>query len=636
MNCREVILKNTLASLSKPTTLFLKLLLTLLLGVGSLHAQEKMDQKYIDSFKQAQEVLMKGDMAGGQKIILEMQKEAQAQKDSHVVLRTHIALLNIYLQAEKKADSILDLMWPLMRGRADNHDFVEYYIGRGNVARLRGLYNDQILALDSALFYALDADNPNLLGVCYFELAEAYHKIDNYESSLELGLKARDNFVETKTYFYQAYAWGLIGLNYVELSRYDSAETALNRSSQMFREFGNEDTPAFNDAIIGNMYLQQGRISEAGKQLQSAVQALFGPGAEPSNRVAYNQAYVWLAQYFEAVGNMDKARTLALRAIHLMDSSKQKDNRVEALETLLRIQLATDTLSQAYFNEFTQQQEEQFQKQNLDGIREYERKFKAEEAQRKVLELDKANQEAELKIQRTRTYIFAILAGVVLLTLLVILFVLRARYKTRKEIQELKQKALQLQINPHFFFNVLNSINDYITQNDQRAAHYYLARFAKLMRLTLESSRYDLIELGEELEMLEAYLTLEKLRNDSFDFTFDCDNSLRGCRVPPLMVQPFVENSVVHAFPRSMPYRGEIKVSASREKDFLLLEVTDNGVGMATKSPITEEDKSSLAIQILTERLATYGRNKGEIQFDQAISGETPYPGTRVSIKIPV
>jgi len=214
---------------------------------------------------------------------------------------------------------------------------------------------------------------------------------------------------------------------------------------------------------------------------------------------------------------------------------------------------------------------------------------------------------------------------------------LRSRYKTQQQIDALNRKALQLQINPHFFFNALNSINHFITENDEKSAHYYLARFARLMRLSLENSRFEAVPLGQEVDFLEAYLELEKLRLDRFDFSFHCPEALRELAIPPLMLQPFVENAVVHAFPKSLPHRGSIEIEITHDQPYLNVVIRDNGVGIQARSSDSEpEEKSSLAIQILKERLSLYPKRKGQVNYSTGLNATKGYPGTVVLVRIPL
>ena len=118
----------------------------------------------------------------------------------------------------------------------------------------------------------------------------------------------------------------------------------------------------------------------------------------------------------------------------------------------------------------------------------------------------------------------------------------------QKNLAEYEQKALHLQMNPHFVFNCLGSISSFIVQNGNDSAIKYLAKFSKLMRLTLEYSKESLIPVDKEIEGLQNYLELEQLRfNKVFDFKITKDNNIEDdMALPPLLIQPFVENAIIH------------------------------------------------------------------------------------------
>ncbi|MEM8907557.1 MAG: two-component regulator propeller domain-containing protein, partial [Bacteroidota bacterium] len=132
------------------------------------------------------------------------------------------------------------------------------------------------------------------------------------------------------------------------------------------------------------------------------------------------------------------------------------------------------------------------------------------------------------------------------------------RLEMEKNVLELEQKALQLQMNPHFIFNALNTIQSMINEKEHRSARYQLAKFSKLMRATLEHSRTDLIPLTEEIHALEHYLSIEQISRDhSFTFQIQTigDTSAEQLLVPPMMIQPFVENAIEHAFQKKQSNR---------------------------------------------------------------------------------
>jgi len=214
------------------------------------------------------------------------------------------------------------------------------------------------------------------------------------------------------------------------------------------------------------------------------------------------------------------------------------------------------------------------------------------------------------------------------------------RLEMEKHLLELEQKALQLQMNPHFIFNVLNTIQSKINATDHRDARYQLAKFSKLMRATLENSRVSSIPLEEEIQSLENYLAMEKMsRNNSFDYTIDLVGTTDPATlIPPMLIQPFVENSIIHGVAH-VPEGGKIKVSFTQRNGFLEIMVLDNGIGRAAakerKSQIEAQHKS-VALAVTQERLELLGDQSGGLKRLEIedITKNGKVEGTRVLLRI--
>ncbi|MFL5728164.1 MAG: two-component regulator propeller domain-containing protein [Cytophagaceae bacterium] len=195
----------------------------------------------------------------------------------------------------------------------------------------------------------------------------------------------------------------------------------------------------------------------------------------------------------------------------------------------------------------------------------------------------------------------------------------RKRLEMERDLLELEQKALRLQMNPHFLFNCLNSIKGLISENKPEDAKVYLSRFAKLMRIMLENSRNSFVSLEEEMELIRNYTDLEKLSMDKkFQVLIEISEEIESAAtgIPPLLIQPFVENSILHGLgPRGG--EGYVKIRFSREGDFLKCSIEDNGVGRQEsarlKSTKGVSTKSS-AIAISQERLNIINK---KLNFDQ-------------------
>lgn len=212
-----------------------------------------------------------------------------------------------------------------------------------------------------------------------------------------------------------------------------------------------------------------------------------------------------------------------------------------------------------------------------------------------------------------------------------------------KSMLELEQKALRLQMNPHFIFNALNSIKGIMAENDTASARKYLVKFAQLMRLILVNSRSPFISLANEIKTLEHYLDLERLsRNDKFRYEIKLGDGIDPdmISIPPMIVQPFVENSILHGI-APMEKEGLIQISFERNGNNITCTVEDNGIGRkkaGEKKISGEKLHESQAVNVTSERLKMLTETEGpdyEIRYvDMEIDGEAT--GTKVIIDIPV
>ena len=183
-----------------------------------------------------------------------------------------------------------------------------------------------------------------------------------------------------------------------------------------------------------------------------------------------------------------------------------------------------------------------------------------------------------------------------------------------KQIFELEQKALRLQMNPHFIFNSLNAIQNFVLANDTDKAVNYLAKFSHLMRMILANSTASMITLKDEMKALTYYIDLEKLRfDDRFDYIIMRDPSIdeEFVEIPPMLFQPYVENAIIHGLVNS-PKRGLLEISIRRiSTATLLCSIKDNGIGrekaieIRNKSGIKRQPRGMMITQ---ERIEIFNR----------------------------
>jgi tetratricopeptide (TPR) repeat protein len=185
----------------------------------------------------------------------------------------------------------------------------------------------------------------------------------------------------------------------------------------------------------------------------------------------------------------------------------------------------------------------------------------------------------------------------------------RAKSALQQRAKELEIQALRSQMNPHFIFNCLNAINRFILSHETEAASDYLTKFSRLMRMIMNHSRHSLITVAEEVEILELYLGMEVLRfKNAFDYQISIDNDIDtdDIRIPPLLLQPFVENAIWHGLMHKEE-RGLLSISMGVEDDTLVCIIRDNGIGRKRAAQLkskSAEKHKSMGLQITAERLA--------------------------------
>jgi len=178
-----------------------------------------------------------------------------------------------------------------------------------------------------------------------------------------------------------------------------------------------------------------------------------------------------------------------------------------------------------------------------------------------------------------------------------------------KKVSEIEMKALRAQMNPHFMFNSLNSINNFILKNDQENASDYLTNFAQLMRIILENSRHEWVSLESELKALRLYINMEKLRfENAFFFHEEISEDLNQLTtvVPPMLIQPYIENAIWHGLLPKKDGRSELTLKISKDNGHLSILVEDNGIGRAQSQKNKSKfnfNKKSFGMKIISERI---------------------------------
>ena len=211
-------------------------------------------------------------------------------------------------------------------------------------------------------------------------------------------------------------------------------------------------------------------------------------------------------------------------------------------------------------------------------------------------------------------------AGILIIISVIIYYLYQRRIKLiqqleeektaiNKRISESELKALRAQMNPHFMFNAINSIQNFVLKNDSKSAQKYLTKFARLIRSVLENSKHELVWLTKEVEALELYMELEALRASfCFDYEIIVDDSLNAENlfIPPMIIQPYIENAILHGIIPLTERRGELIVKFSKHGSALKCEIDDNGIGRVKADEIKKRKQlshQSMGMNVTQDRI---------------------------------
>ena len=304
---------------------------------------------------------------------------------------------------------------------------------------------------------------------------------------------------------------------------------------------------------IGNAYANKKSYNEAISYLEKSKEN----ASKVSDLKIEKEAVQQLSEIYKTTGNFSKALSSYQEYVSLVDLLyKQKENEISDAVALNKNLI-----------------EKQNRINSLEKDRELlESKYKLFESEQQV---------TVENYKRQQLIIYSLVFGLLLL-LATVYFMFKSNKQRRLANNLLALKSLRSQMNPHFIFNALNSVNSFIAQNDERTANRYLTEFSTLMRTVLDNSDKDFIPLSKEIELLELYLKLEHSRfKDKFDYEIRLDKSLKisEYQIPPMLLQPYVENAVWHGL-RYKTTKGNLTVTIQQKnEDSITIEISDDGIG---------------------------------------------------------
>ena len=300
--------------------------------------------------------------------------------------------------------------------------------------------------------------------------------------------------------------------------------------------------------------------------------------------------------------NLDEAIPYLEESIEEADKKEDLIVKKDATKKLADVFVASGNFEKAKeaFNAYTEAVDQLYIKKEQEISQAARISKSIAEKQNRILSLENDRQLtlsqmqlSDEKNKRQQLIIYSLIGG---LFLLAVLAYLMYKYIKQQKLANnlLALKSLRSQMNPHFIFNALNSVNSFITTNDERTANKYLSDFSKLMRAVLENSEEDFIPLEKEIQLIELYTKLEHFRfKDKFDYKISVEDTIdiEAYKIPPMLLQPYIENAVWHGL-RYKEEKGilEIKITKKR-KDEIEITIADNGIGRKKSKALKTENQ---------------------------------------------
>jgi len=529
----------------------------------------------------------------------------------------------------------------------------------GNIGNAYLIQENHSLAIENynkALVIFEKQKNVRSQGMVYGTFANVYLDIENYEQAIHYYEKARVIFKELDFTHGYASATINIGVSNRRLKKYEEALEYFLEGKKLCEENDLKRLLRVVTLQIGNIYFdhykdyEKARVQfETTNELAVTFEDIEGI-AESNYKLGniasiYNDHGKAVDYYKKAVSSfkqIDKKDGHSSALADLIDALKKSNKELETIpyyEELL-------TLNDSIFNESTKAK-------TLELITKFDVSQKDKEIEIQNLTLKK--QELEINKQRNIRTFFSLFSG---LLIVLMYFVwrankykkLNAHNKIKSKRIELEQRLLRSQMNPHFIFNALNSIQSYISEKNTMNSEIYLSKFSRLMRQILEHSQEEFILFEDDLNALKSYLTLEQLRfENSFDYVFETDSiDQEKIMIPPMILQPFVENAILHGL-EPKKTKGQIKISfkiideLKNEEKYATLEciIEDNGIGRvaaAQKDQSPNSQHISLALKLIKDRLANYSEVTNQsyaIKIEDLYDTNELSLGTKIHLEIP-
>ncbi|KIC94365.1 tetratricopeptide repeat-containing sensor histidine kinase [Flavihumibacter solisilvae] len=530
----------------------------------------------------------------------------------------------------------------------------------GQVYREKGEYNNAFDVFRQCLQIASNTGNERRVTQELLNIGHLYSTIESYETALLYYRKAFDRMPpkERSVFDIVNYAGAL-----TKLKDFDSALIYYHTIDTDEIKQLNPQNLRFYLAGVGEYFLARHMYDSAQEYLSRGL--TMNLGTKDHNQV--KRLLLDLARNDLSTGNYKLALKNTHEGLRIAKETRSKQYIRDAYQVLYETfdRLGKEDSAYQYFKSYTMMKDTVLSDQ-VKG------KFAAFEFEQQIEQLEKDRKLQQAKLEKMAIVRTFIIGGSIILLVLGIFVIFsinlqkknethrriiaenelgmksleseRRQAELKRHAAELEMQALRAQMNPHFIFNSLNSINRFILQNDRQQASEYLAKFSRLVRMILQNSQSPLITLEDELEALSLYLDLECLRfAQHFDYKITLHDDLEAdvVKIPPLVIQPYVENAIWHGLTHKNE-KGHLDIIISAEEDHLLVKILDDGVGRRRATELTAAlpaQHKSMGLKITANRIALLKESNTGVPpvtiIDLVHPGGEP-AGTEVNLRLPL
>ena len=467
------------------------------------------------------------------------------------------------------------------------------------------------------------------LGSLHQEWGQHKKALELYQQAERISIKLKDalNLVKAEEN---------IGIIHNEMNQPDSAlarfEFALvkagevnepKRVSSIYNNMGYSWELKENYKLARSYYEKALNLRRQNEDVDDIASSLNNLG-----RVAFK-----MKDYQKATGYIVQSNQLAIYAATRIDNYK--------LLSEIYNSLGNPSLSLENYKLYAELRDSVFSHDKHKLIQELQTKYETEKKEQEIAKLSAEKEIEMLKNRQSKYYIFGLIAFLLLISSGGLLLLRYVRVNAQHRTIELEQRLLRSQMNPHFIFNALSCIQEYVISKNPLEASSYLANFASLMRAILNNSNKEFITLKEEIETLKHYLQLQKLRYPEkldYEIKIAQDMDTEDLMIPPMLAQPFIENAVIHGIAKKEEGPGKLIIEFMSQETCLHLFVRDNGPGLQKKEAKLKNDHQSMSIQITNTRINNFKKAyKQKVEFKiRDLSNEgAEFQGVEVFFRLP-